>query len=195
MGVLYPFYEFFQKDSIMADILIVGMEGGSSSTVTTLFDSNGATIAETTRAPTNPWLYGGIEAVATLIMEHIEATLQSANLPPSTPITAAGLALSGIDTEEQALSMKRLLEKKRANTLFKIVNDTQAGLACLDPRGGPRITVISGTGSNAAFLSGDETKPVHCGGWSYLLGDQGSAYWIVSLALRTIIEDRDGYES
>lgn len=51
---------------------MLGMEGGGTSTVTTLFSPDGLRLAETRRAPTNPWLYGGLAAVADLILGHID---------------------------------------------------------------------------------------------------------------------------
>lgn len=48
------------------------------------------------------------------------------------------------------------------------------------------IAVICGTGSIAVGASGG--RRVRAGGWGYLLGDEGSGYWIVRTAVRTLLD-------
>jgi glucosamine kinase len=51
------------------------------------------------------------------------------------------------------------------------------------------IALICGTGSVAiGIYQGDE---VQSGGWGYLLGDEGSGYWVVRTALRMLLDRRD----
>jgi len=51
------------------------------------------------------------------------------------------------------------------------------------------IALICGTGS-AAFGS-YRGRDVQSGGWGYLLGDEGSGYWMVRAAVRTLLDRRD----
>jgi glucosamine kinase len=51
------------------------------------------------------------------------------------------------------------------------------------------VALISGTGSVA--LGSYHGREVQSGGWGYLLGDEGSGYWIVRAALRALLDRRD----
>jgi N-acetylglucosamine kinase-like BadF-type ATPase len=68
-----------------------------------------------------------------------------------------------------------------------IVNDAALVLPAAGLAEG--ITLICGTGSVAiGRYQGDE---VQSGGWGYLLGDEGSGYWVVRSALRVLLDRRD----
>ncbi len=68
-----------------------------------------------------------------------------------------------------------------------IVNDAMLVLAAAGLAEG--VALICGTGSVAVGrYRGDE---VQSGGWGYLLGDEGSGYWIVRAALRVMLDRRD----
>jgi len=54
---------------------------------------------------------------------------------------------------------------------------------------GAGIALIGGTGS-VAFGS-YQGRDVQSGGWGYLLGDEGSGYWMVRTAVRTLLDRRD----
>lgn len=57
--------------------------------------------------------------------------------------------------------------------------------------GGPGIVVIAGTGSNA--LGEDAAgRQARAGGHGFLLGDEGSGWWIGREAVRAALRDRDG---
>jgi len=56
--------------------------------------------------------------------------------------------------------------------------------------GGPGVVVIAGTGSVAyARSASGETMTV--GGWGYLFGDEGSAFWFARRAIEDAIRDED----
>ena len=53
------------------------------------------------------------------------------------------------------------------------------------------IACIAGTGSIAVgVVAGREER---AGGWGYLLGDEGSGYWVASMAVRELAERHDGH--
>ena len=51
------------------------------------------------------------------------------------------------------------------------------------------IACIAGTGSIAVGIAAGREE--RCGGWGYLLGDEGSGYWVVREALRELVLRRD----
>jgi glucosamine kinase len=51
------------------------------------------------------------------------------------------------------------------------------------------VAVICGTGSVAVGVDGE--RSVQAGGYGYLLGDEGSGYWLVREALRLLLSRRD----
>jgi len=54
---------------------------------------------------------------------------------------------------------------------------------------GAGIALIAGTGSIA--LGSYQGRDVQSGGWGYLLGDEGSGYWMVRTAVRALLDRRD----
>ena len=56
--------------------------------------------------------------------------------------------------------------------------------------GADGVVVIAGTGSIAYGLNGSKSSRI--GGWGYLLGDEGSAFWIALCALRQGMQGYDG---
>src|SRR5207244_5439169 len=55
----------------------------------------------------------------------------------------------------------------------------------------PGIVIVSGTGSIAYGRNG-RGEASRAGGWGYVLGDEGSGYWIGRLALRAVVRHADG---
>ena len=51
------------------------------------------------------------------------------------------------------------------------------------------VAVICGTGSVA--VGSHDGRTVQVGGWGFLLGDEGSGYWVVREALRVLLDRRD----
>ena len=56
--------------------------------------------------------------------------------------------------------------------------------------GGPGVVVIAGTGS-VAYGVNARGESVTVGGWGYLFGDEGSAFWFARRALGDAIRDED----
>jgi glucosamine kinase len=69
----------------------------------------------------------------------------------------------------------------------EIVNDAMLLLPAAGLDDG--VAVICGTGSAAVGAYRGRTAQV--GGWGYLLGDEGSGYWVVREALRVLLSRRD----
>ena len=56
---------------------------------------------------------------------------------------------------------------------------------------GPGIVVICGTGS-ICYGRNEQGQAARSGGWGYILGDEGSGYWIGRRALAAVVRHADG---
>lgn len=75
------------------------------------------------------------------------------------------------------------------NGRVRVVNDVRLVLAAAGLDDG--IAVVAGTGSNCVgVLDGREER---AGGWGWLLGDEGSAFWVVREAVREVLRREDDH--
>jgi N-acetylglucosamine kinase-like BadF-type ATPase len=89
---------------------------------------------------------------------------------------------------QQAFLVKLLAPLTRLGTVV-VVNDARLVLAAAGLTDG--IACVAGTGSIAVgMLDGREER---AGGWGYLLGDEGSGYWVVREAVRELARREDSH--
>ena len=108
------------------------------------------------------------------------------------PRDCLGLCLgaSGIDSPELRLSYERILEGLGFEPrILRAYNDCELLLSLFS---GPCVVLISGTGSIAMGRTGPEAPICRCGGWSYILSDEGSAPSISFSAMRAVLKHWDG---
>jgi glucosamine kinase len=87
----------------------------------------------------------------------------------------------GIDTEEDAAALAALIEPHVPGARITVVHDSRLLLAA--GRASTGVAVIGGTGSAAWGRNADGAE-ARAGGWGYLLGDEGSGYWLGREAVR-----------
>jgi glucosamine kinase len=110
-----------------------------------------------------------------------------AQLPDGEPFDAvcAGSAGSNVPGAREFLA-ERLAPLTRTGTVI-VVNDAMLVLPAAGLDEG--VAVICGTGSIAVgSWQGQEARS---GGFGYLLGDEGSGYWITRAAVRALLDRRD----
>lgn len=71
---------------------------------------------------------------------------------------------------------------------YVVCSDTVGSVFTASPLGG--LVLIAGTGSNA-LLSNPDGQTFSCGGWGNMLADEGSAWWIAHLAIKTVFDHED----
>jgi N-acetylglucosamine kinase-like BadF-type ATPase len=102
--------------------------------------------------------------------------------------TAAGIGLPGLRSTAKAARLSRQLTE-RAGCPVHVANDGQT--AVLGAFGAaPGIVVFAGTGSGATGSDGQ--RWARAGGHGFLLGDEGSAYWIGRAAANAALRWEDG---
>ncbi|MFQ4149273.1 BadF/BadG/BcrA/BcrD ATPase family protein [Arthrobacter sp. LAPM80] len=97
----------------------------------------------------------------------------------------------GVDTADDAAALRALISPFVPGAHVSVVHDTRLLLAAAGATEG--VAVIAGTGSAAwgVNAAGEEAR---AGGWGYLLGDEGSGYWLGREAVRHSLRRMDSGE-
>ncbi|XP_064649338.1 N-acetyl-D-glucosamine kinase-like isoform X2 [Lineus longissimus] len=164
-----------------------GIEGGSTHSTIVILDSEGKILAEHEGPSINKWLEG-IDVSLARLRKMITECRQKAGLDPDACLASLGLSLSGVEGPASIKEYEEGLADINCNHLYAC-NDAFGPIATVTDQGG--VVVIAGTGSNCYLLNPDSTW-VRCGGWSYMLGDEGSAYWITRRALKILVDHDEG---
>ena len=171
-------------------VVFVGIEGGGSHSVAHVLDGSGTLLATVDGPGTNLYLEGMDETVCRL-QALVSAALAAAALPSGTVLRGLGVSSSGCEAAETVRELEqRLLKLRPAITEHCAVCSDTGGIMATALDGGG-VCLISGTGSNSLLLNPDGS--VHrCGGWSYMLGEKASAWWVAYRAVKLLLEEEDG---
>ncbi|WP_223252920.1 N-acetylglucosamine kinase [Arthrobacter sp. AFG7.2] len=96
-------------------------------------------------------------------------------------VTQVYAGSGGIDTDEDAAALASLIQPHVPGARVTVVHDSRLLLAAGYASTG--VAVIAGTGS-AAWGRNAGGGEARAGGWGYLLGDEGSGYWLGREAVR-----------
>jgi N-acetylglucosamine kinase-like BadF-type ATPase len=114
-----------------------------------------------------------------------EAVRQQTAVP-----AAICLGIAGVDRPEDATVVRSIMSRIGYKARILVVNDAlialQAGIGAA-----AGIVIVAGTGS-IAYGCDRDGYAARAGGWGYVLGDEGSGYWMGRLALRAIVREVDG---
>lgn len=167
-----------------------GFEGGGSSGLVVLLDSQGKVVAEEKCDKSTNFLQTGFEECGNIIVDLTNKAKAKCGLSPDTPLKSMGLTLSGADSKDDCAAFKKhLLDKSPSlGRHLEVCCDTDGSIATVSPEGG--IVLIAGTGSSC-LLSNPGGDTHRCGGWGHMLGDEGSGYWISMKCLKTYFDHVD----
>jgi N-acetylglucosamine kinase-like BadF-type ATPase len=166
-------------------VYVLGIDVGGTKTVCLLGDEKGEVLS-TARGPG-----ANLQAVGELELEKVLHTVMEETVAPHGVIPAAiCLGIAGVDRPEDAMVVRGIMSRIGYKARILVVNDAlialQAGIG-----GAAGIVIVSGTGS-IAYGCDRHGHAARAGGWGYVLGDEGSGYWIGRLALRAIVREVDG---
>ena len=103
-------------------------------------------------------------------------------------VSAVCVGAAGVDSPEQEERLRELVQDQVPGAVVQIVHDTRLILAAAGVEHG--IALIAGTGSVAWGRAADGWV-ARAGGWGYLLGDEGSGYWVGLQAVRHALAQTD----
>jgi N-acetylglucosamine kinase-like BadF-type ATPase len=164
---------------------VLGIDVGGTKTVCMLADEGERVIAEGREDGAN--LQGAGELALEKVLHSVmEKTLEGTGILPS----AICLGIAGVDRAADEAVVRSIMNRIGYKARILVVNDAlialQAGIG--DAAG---IVIVSGTGS-IAYGRNEQGEAARAGGWGYVLGDEGSGYWIGRLALRAVVRHADG---
>src|SRR5947207_13224910 len=106
------------------------------------------------------------------------------------PPAAICLGIAGVDRPEDAAVVRGIMKRIGYKAKILVVNHALVGLqAGIGDE--PGIVIVAGTGS-IAYGRNHRGEAARAGGGGYVLGDEGSGYWIGRLALRAVVRHADG---
>ncbi len=165
-----------------------GIDAGQSSTIAVIGDENGRIVGRGCAGPADEI---GVAPASTRMHDALNAAIEAARvaarLSPETTYAAIVAGVSGYDGRvygvAPALPTQRLT----------IVHD--APIAHAGALGGaPGVIAIAGTGS-VVYSVDAPASALTLGGWGYLFGDEGSAFWIARETLATLMRAHDERDS
>lgn len=163
---------------------VLGIDAGGTKTVCLLADDQGNIVAEARRGGANLQAAGELEVEKVLHQVMEEAIGDRAIVP-----AAICLGIAGVDRPDDYAVVGAIMRRIGYKARIIIVNDALVALESGAP-GQPGVVVISGTGS-ISYGRNAKGEAARSGGWGYVLGDEGSGYWMGRAALRAVLRQAD----
>jgi glucosamine kinase len=152
---------------------VLGVDAGGTGTRAVLVDG-GIVVRRFTGAPMN-------------ILLHPDALDRLVALVAQSGASLVGIGLAGLRGAQRAADLTERLSAATSATVV-IGNDADAALAGAFPDGDGAV-VLAGTGSIA--LGRHHGASHRAGGHGFLIGDEGSGWWIGRQAVRAALVERD----
>jgi len=165
-------------------MFVLGIDAGGTKTVCQLANERAEILAEARRGGANLQASGELE-VEKVLHEVMEEAIGDRELTPA----AICLGIAGVDRPDDARVVRSIMKRVGYKAKCLVVNDALVALEAGAP-GRPGVVVIAGTGS-ISYGRNDRNQAARAGGWGYMLGDEGSGYWIGRAALRAVLRAAD----
>lgn len=165
-------------------IYYAGIDGGQSSTEAIIADETGHIVGRGSAGPADEVGEGADSTrLHDALRDALFHALAQASLPKDTRFAAVVAGVSGYEGRVVGRAPELSAE------IFNLVHDTEnAHAGALG--GEPGVAVIAGTGSVAYAMSERGAKAL-VGGWGYLFGDEGSAFWLARDTIADAMRDAD----
>lgn len=165
---------------------LIGIDGGGTKTRCVIGDIEGNIIGS--KVSTS----GNISSIPLtqlhdMLKNMIETTLTKTNIPIE-DVVQIFICLAGADRLNEREKIHQSFAGSKLFDKIIIQSDAHAALAA-GVWGNSGTLLIAGTGSIVYGWDGEQYFRV--GGWGYLLGDEGSGFYLGKLAIRSILESHD----
>lgn len=160
----------------------MGIDGGGSHVRVVVTNAHLQVLAHVEGQTANPSSVGH-EAARDHIQTAMTAALVESSLLPSA-IRACGVGIAGASADHSEAWLRQVLTPVLPEAFLALASDVEIALVGANAeRYG--ILLLSGTGSVAMGINAQGER-VRVGGWGYLIGDEGSGFWIGREALTRI---------
>lgn len=166
----------------------VGIDGGGSTVRVAIVTTDMTVLAQSEGDTVNPSVVGHAES-ARRIQDHLRDALQKATVS-ETQIEGVGIGVAGAQADHSESWLYEVINAVTPSAL--VVPSSDYEIALVGAHGGRQgVLLLSGTGSIACGIS-QTGEVVRAGGWGYLIGDEGSGYWLGMYALQAVTWASDG---
>ena len=163
---------------------VLGIDAGGTKTVCLLAEEDGRVVSEARRGGANLQASGELQ-VEKVLHEVMEEAIGERQIVPA----AICLGIAGVDRPDDSNTVAAIMRRIGYKARILVVNDALVALEAGAP-GQPGVVVISGTGS-ISYGRNAKGEAARSGGWGYVLGDEGSGYWIGRAAIRAVLREAD----
>lgn len=168
--------------------LYLGLDGGQTSTVALIGDETGKVLGCGKGGPCNHVgpAEGRARFLSALGDSLSQACVQAGVSREKVAFASACLGFSG-GPQDKETYVRELIRSER----FRVTHDAEIALDGAT-EGLPGIIVIAGTGSMAYGRNG-EAEAARAGGWGYVFGDEGGAFYLARQVLRAALAFEEGW--
>ena len=164
---------------------VLGIDAGGTKTVCYLANSQGEIVGQGRRSGANLQAHGELE-VEKVLHAVIEQAIGERDILPA----AVCLGVAGVDRPDDDHVVRAIMRRLGYRSHLLVVNDALVALVA-GVGNEPGVVLIAGTGS-IAYGVNEDGYAARAGGWGYVLGDEGSGYWIGREALIAVVRETDG---
>jgi N-acetylglucosamine kinase len=164
---------------------VLGIDVGGAKTVCLLADLEGRIVATSLRGAGANLQAVGPAGLEVVLRSVIDETLTGRGIRPA----AVCLGVAGMDRPEDEAAVRGVMARLGYDAHVLVVNDALIALVA-GVGDAPGVVIVAGTGS-MAYGRNARDHAARAGGWGYVLGDEGSGYWIGRQALRAVVRQSD----
>ena len=165
---------------------LIGIDGGGTGLRVGLYDRDLTLLAEATGETVNPSIVGREEA-ARRITQGIQQALGTV---PAAAVSAACAGVAGAASTHSQDWLESVIRAALPAAAVRVSADYEIALVGAHGRR-EGLLLLAGTGSLAYGINAAGATAL-AGAWGYLIGDEGSGYWLGAQALRAVVRAADG---